>query len=69
MSSDINPDEADWEANYDSLTAAQQPEFDRLMSIPANQWPPELIQHVRATGGFSGDALADAVAGWVRGRS
>jgi len=57
-------------ANYDSLTAVQQPEFDRLMSIPVNQWPAELVRHVRDTGGsFCGDALADAVAGWVRRQS
>ena len=54
-------------ANYDKLTAAQQADFDRLMTIPTNQWPAALIQHVRDTGGpFCGDALADAVAGWVR---
>jgi hypothetical protein len=61
------PDEADYEASYGNLTGPQQAEFGRLMSIPTDQWPPELIQHVRDTGGpFSGDALADAVAGWVR---
>jgi hypothetical protein len=62
--------EADQEANYDNLTGEQQQRFDTLMSIPTNQWPAELIRHVRETGGpFSGDALADAVAGWVRRQS
>ena len=54
-------------ANYDNLTGSQQAEFDRLMTVPVNTWPEALIQHVRSTGGpFCGDALADAVAGWVR---
>jgi len=57
-------------ANYENLTPGQQAKFDALMTQPTNQWPPELIVHVRATGGpFSGDALADAVAGWVRRQS
>ncbi len=57
-------------ANYDNLTAAQQAEFDRLMTSATNTWPADLIKHVRATGGpFCGDALADAVAGWVRSQS
>ena len=56
--------------NYDNLTGEQQQRFDTLMTQPTNQWPPELIQHVRDTGGsFCGDALADAVAGWVRKQS
>jgi hypothetical protein len=54
-------------AHYDNLTPAQQARFDALMTQPTNQWPPELITHVRKTGGsFCGDALADAVAGWVK---
>ena len=54
-------------ANYDNLTPARQAEFDRLMSVPTNTWPEELVKHVRSTGGpFCGDALADAVAGWVK---
>jgi hypothetical protein len=54
-------------ADYDSLTPDQQARFNALMTQPTNQWPPELIQHVRDTPGpFCGDALADAVAGWVR---
>jgi hypothetical protein len=54
-------------ANYDNLTPAQQADFDRLMTQPTNQWPPELIQWIRNQGRpFCGDALADAVAGWVR---
>jgi hypothetical protein len=57
-------------ANYDNLTPAQQARFDTLMTQPTNQWPPELIQHVRDTPGpFCGDALADTVAGWVRSQS
>ena len=57
-------------ANYDNLSADQEARLDRLMSQPTNQWPPELIQHVRATGGpFCGDALADAVAGWIRAQN
>ena len=53
--------------NYDNLAPDQQAEFDRLMTSPTNQWPEELINHVRSTGGpFCGDALADAVAAWVR---
>jgi len=54
-------------ANYDNLTPDQQADFDRLMTQPTNQWPPELVQWVRKQpGSFCGDALADAVAGWVR---
>ena len=54
-------------ANYDNLTPGQQARFDTLMTQPTNQWPPELIGWVRGTGGpFCGDALADAVAGWVK---
>ena len=54
-------------ANYDNLSPAQQADFDRLMTQPTNQWPAGLIGWVRLQGGpFCGDALADAVAGWVR---
>ena len=57
-------------ASYDNLTADQQARFDALMTQPTNQWPPALILHVRNTGGpFCGDALADAVARWVRRQS
>jgi hypothetical protein len=54
-------------ASYDNLTAEQEAWFDDLMTMPTSQWPPELIAHVRSQPGpFCGDALADAVAGWVR---
>ena len=54
-------------ANYDGLLPDQQARFDQLMTQPTNQWPAELITWVRAQKGpFCGDALADAVAGWVR---
>ena len=54
-------------ANYDNLTPDQQADFDRLMTQPTNRWPAELVTWVQSWGGpFSGDALADAVAGWVK---
>ena len=54
-------------ANYDNLTPGQKTRLDALMSQPTNQWPDELVRWVRNTGGsFCGDALADAVAGWIR---
>ena len=57
-------------ANYDNLTEVQQAEFDRLMTVPTNTWPDSLIRHVRSQSGpFCGDALADAVAGWVKAGS
>jgi len=54
-------------ANYYNLDSEQQQRFDALMTAKISTWPSELIAHVRATGGpFCGDALADAVAGWVK---
>ena len=54
-------------AELDALEKHRPAAMGALMTEPTNQWPAELIQWVRGTPGpFCGDALADAVAGWVR---
>ena len=54
-------------ANYDNLSAAQQAEFDRLMVMKMSDWPTALHDHIQNNGPiYTGDHLADVMAGWVR---
>ena len=54
-------------SNYDNLTADQQAEFDRLMTIKMSDWPGALHEYVRSNGPIRcDDQMAHVVAGWVR---
>ena len=54
-------------AGSEGLDPSQRARVAELMTTKISTWPPGLIAHVRAAGGsFCVDALADAVAGWVR---
>jgi hypothetical protein len=58
-------------ANYDSMTTDQKDRFTALMAQSVKFWPVELKQWVRQPGPevLCGDALADAVAGWVKAQA
>lgn len=53
-------------AGYEGLTETQQAEFDRLMTIPGNQWPESLKYFFTAKRPHCGDEIADVVGQWVK---
>lgn len=55
--------------SYLGLNNKQYDYYEKLMAKKTNEWSQELIQYVRSRpGAFSGDALACAVADWVKSR-
>lgn len=54
-------------AGYDNLTATQQAEFDRLMTMAGKDWPDALKTFYRNQGHVGcGDQIADIVGRWVK---
>jgi len=56
-------------ASYFGIPIDRMPEHNRLMSMPMNEWPDSLREHVNGVCrelGACGDVIACAVAGWLK---